>query len=153
MEPKVLALIALVRARFLSILWHLTYRESAQRVLDGVPRSPAEPSGPLGLAALRATRRGRAWGRGIINGRGNHAGHEVAHAFCRVGADADGAAGRQLDVHHHAGHGPRPRRREQVYAPTAILRATAHRDANFDSQLINSCMIYRLNLVLLRPGS
>jgi hypothetical protein len=55
-----------------------------------------------------------------------------------VGGDADGPAGRQLDVHHHTGHGPRARRREQVYAPTAILRATAHRDANLTSQLINS---------------
>jgi hypothetical protein len=51
-EPKVRAL---VRARF---LWHFPYLERIQGVLDGVPRGLVGPPGPLGLAALPATRHG-----------------------------------------------------------------------------------------------
>ena len=48
MKPKVLAL---VRERF---LWHFPYLERIQGVLDGVPRGPVGPPGPLELAALVA---------------------------------------------------------------------------------------------------
>ena len=45
-EPKVLAL---VQGHF---LWHFPYLERIQGVLDGVPRGPVGPPGPLELAAL-----------------------------------------------------------------------------------------------------
>ena len=46
MEPKVLALL---RERF---LWRFLYLERIQGVLDGMPRGPVGPPGPLELAAL-----------------------------------------------------------------------------------------------------
>ena len=48
-QPKVLEL---VRARF---LWRCLYLERVQGVLDGVPRGPVGPPGPLELAALIRT--------------------------------------------------------------------------------------------------
>ena len=41
-----------MRARF---LWHLSYLERVQGVLDGVPRGPVGPPGPLELSALDDT--------------------------------------------------------------------------------------------------
>ena len=44
--PKVLALV------WVRSLWNFPYLEGTQGVLDGVPRGPVGPPGPLGLAAL-----------------------------------------------------------------------------------------------------
>jgi hypothetical protein len=45
--------LALVRAQF---LWHCPYLERVQWVLDGAPRGPVGPPGPLELAARGAAR-------------------------------------------------------------------------------------------------